>query len=116
LGTRGRAYWRDIMAAYDMSRTEVEQLVEACRQMDLCEDLQAVKNALPSLEVLGSEGQPRIHPVAQQLNSARAQLHRLLGALDLPDLDGGALPSPRSVQAQRAAQARWRNHTPRSAS
>ena len=40
----------------------------------------------------------------------RAVLHRLIAALQLPDVDGGSVPSGRSLRATAAAETRWRGH------
>lgn len=109
LGTRGRAFWRDTVADYELSRGELELLVEACRALDQCDALRAAVDA-DGYTVRGSEGQPRVHPAISQLNATRTLLGRLLAQLDLPDPDGESMPSQATIRARKAAQGRWAGH------
>jgi phage terminase small subunit len=112
LGTRGSAFWDDVTGGYELERDEFELLTEVCRQMDVCEAL-SVTLAAEGVTAVGSRGQVRVHPLVMALNAARRLLGQQLAQLGLPDSGGGALPSPASVQASRAARSRWRGHTPR---
>ncbi len=112
LGPRGRRFWRDITASFELERDEIELLVEVCRQLDIVDGLAAAL-ASDGMTTVGSRGQPRPHPCLVPLNSATALLARLMAQLGLPDSNASALASPASTQARRAAQSRWRNHTPR---
>lgn len=112
LGKRGRLFWRDVTVGFDLERDELELLTEICRQLDLVELLEATLTA-EGVTTEGSRGQTRLHPVVQALNAGRQLLQRQLSQLGLPDTDDSAVASPASVQARKAAQARWRNHTPR---
>jgi phage terminase small subunit len=101
-----------VTASWELERDERELLVEICRQLDTV-DAMAATLAAEGPTAVGSRGQVRVHPLVPALNSARALLGRLVAQLGLPDQDAGTVPSARSVQASRAAQARWRNHVPR---
>lgn len=113
LATRGRAFWKDVTLGFDLERDELELLTEICRQLDLVELLETTLT-VEGVTTEGSRGQTRLHPVVQALNAGRQLLARQLAQLALPDTDDTALASPASTQARRAAQARWRGHTPRS--
>lgn len=106
LGRRGRAFWRDIVADYELSRVELELLAECCRSVD---QIDALRQAIEEdgITVRGSEGQPRVHPAVTQINATRTMLGRLLAQLDLPDPEGETLRSPTSARAVKAANDRW---------
>ena len=106
LGPRGRAFWRDVIGAYELDRDELELLAESCRTLDTCDQLQAVLDR-DGLSVTGSTGQRRIHPGVGELRASRLALGRLLGQLALPDVDGDTIPAPASVRGRQAARARW---------
>lgn len=95
-----------ITCTYELSPAEVTLLEQACRVADLLVRVDAELAAGP-LTVLGSEKQPRAHP----LLASRAEQTRLLDgllrsmALPLPDESEGARRSPQQVAA---ARARWR--------
>jgi hypothetical protein len=58
--------------------------------------------------VLGSAGQPVLHPAVVEARQARLAISRLLGTLSLPDEEA----EPRTVaglRAQRAARSRWQH-------
>ena len=84
LGPRGRAFWRDLNAAYELDRDELELAVEVARTLDLIETLRSEVAA--AVTVAGSKGQPRPHPALSSLLAADALLVRLLASLRLPDL------------------------------
>lgn len=112
LGSRGADFWRDIAANFELERDELELLTEICRQLDLCELLESTL-AAEGVMAEGSRGQTRLHPAVAALNAGRQLLARQLAQLGLPDQDEVTMASPASTQARRAAQARWRGHTPR---
>jgi hypothetical protein len=89
-----------------LDRSENELLLEICRALDLADDLNRVL-AGEGMTVAGSKGQTRVHPAVASLTAVRALLGRQMAQLALPDPDGEAMPSHQSVQARRAAQARW---------
>jgi phage terminase small subunit len=106
LGQRGAAFWRDVWREYDLTDAERVLLVEVCATLDVIEALAAVVAAEGTVAE-GSKGQTVVHPAVRELRAQRAALGRLLGQLELEDQDGRALPSPASLQARKAAAARW---------
>jgi len=109
LADRGKAFWRDTVTEYELSRGELELLAEACRALDQCDGLRSALD-VDGYTVRGSEGQPRVHPAVSQLNATRTLLGRLLAQLALPDPEGEATPSQASLRARKAAQDRWAGH------
>ena len=123
LGPRGRALWRSIHAAA-VAGSSAEQVLEfdererevlrlACSQVD---DLAALEAAIrrDGVTSVGSQGQPRLSALVVEARQARLALARLLGEIELPDVE----ETPRSqasLRAQRAAQARWRAQAERKA-
>ncbi len=107
LGARGRRFWRGVTAGFELSEAELELLVEACRLLDTLEVLEAAV-AVDGVTTVGSRGQVRVHPAVGALQSGRATLGRLLAQLDLPDEEGASVPSPATLRARAAAEARWR--------
>ena len=102
----GRQLWRRVLAVFDLNPDEMVLLGEACRTSD---ELARIRAALVDAEPLvdGSKGQPVANPLLAEARAHRATLGRLLGALALPDEDEDKGLTPRSRQAQRAAQSRW---------
>jgi phage terminase small subunit len=106
LGAAGRAFWRSIVAAYELSPAEVAMLAQACRVIDLLERIDAQLVA-EDLTVAGSRGQERAHPLLTAAVEQRRSLESLTNALSLPmpnEIEGRR----RSPAATAAAQARWR--------
>jgi len=112
LGARGRKFWRATMSAYELSGVELELLTECCRLLDDCEALRTAVERDGTM-IAGSSGQVRVHPGVGELRQHRLALGRLLAQLALPDVDGGALATPRTAAARNAAQVRWKGHTAR---
>ena len=106
LDRRGRAFWKVTHREYDLSDAEVELLIEACRTLDVIEALQTVVDD-DGPTAVGSQGQPVVNPALRELRAQRAALGRLLAQLELEDETGKALPSPASLSARKAAEARW---------
>jgi hypothetical protein len=106
LGARGRRFWLLIVKTYDLEPEELELLVEVCRTLDTCDQLQQAIDD-QGVTARGSTGQVRAHPALAELRGARLILGKLLAQLDLPDEDGASLPSPLSARGSRAARARW---------
>lgn len=105
LKARGSAYWRKIADDYELTDSENELLLEACRTLDNLDALAAIV-AADGVTTLGSTGQLVAHPALTEARQQRVVLHRLLAALDLPD---EAIPSGvhlRTVAGGRANAAR----------
>ena len=109
LRERGRAFWRQTLADFDLSEVETELLRECCRLLDECEALRRSVDT-EGTTVKGSTGQVRVHPALGELRQHRLALGRLLAQMNLPDVDDTSLRSPRQVRATKAAQARWTAH------
>lgn len=107
LKVRGKRFWKASMEAFDFTDAETALLEEACRTLDNV-DLLADAIARDGAMVLGSTGQPVVHPALTEARGQRVVLHRLIAALALPDDDGQSVPSGRSLSASTAAQARWK--------
>jgi len=106
LAARGRRFWRDTVAEFDLSGAELHLLQEACRTLDDLDRLAGmVEQYGPT--VTGSQGQPVVNPALTEARGQRLALHRLVSALALPDDDGQTTPSAVSTAARKAAQARW---------
>lgn len=103
LGRRGRAYWRQVMADYDLSLSEVEVLREICRTLDTLDQLAEVL-AKDGAMVRGSMGQPVVHPALNETRGHRQVLHKLLAALQLPDAEGDTLPNAAELRSRSAAE------------
>ena len=73
LDAAGKAFWRSVLAAYDLSQVEAVMLDQACKTVDLLEQVDA---ALADYGVVssGSRGQP----VPNRLLMVRCELERNL--------------------------------------
>ena len=113
LRARGGAFWSEAIVSYELSGSELELLVEACRLLD---EVEALHDAIGAggLTVAGAAGQPRIHPAVAEVRQHRLALGRVLAQLQLPDDEGATMPTPQRARAQRAAAARWAGHEKRS--
>ncbi len=109
LAARGRKFWRETTGQFELTPAELEILKETCRTLDDLDRL-AASVAAEGAMVLGSAGQPVVHPGLTEARGQRQVLHRLVAALALPDEAGAAVPSSQNIRAKRAAGARWRGH------
>ena len=106
LGPAGRAFWRKIVAVYELSPAEMALLARACRTLDVLARIDR-ELAAGGLVVTGSTGQPRANPLlASQAEQARV-LETLIRGMSLP-MPGEAEGRRRSPVQVEAAQARWR--------
>lgn len=105
-GVRGAAFWRSVTADFEPDDGEAALLVEACRTLDMLDELAAAV-ARDGLMVKGSTGQPVTHPAVSEARQQRVTLARLLKALDFGDEDAPAVSSRASDHARYAAQERW---------
>jgi phage terminase small subunit len=106
LGPGGRAFWRRVLAAYELSPAEEVMLARACRTVDVLDRLDAVL-AEDDPIVTGSVGQLRAHPALAAAADQQRLLDQLIRALNLP-MPGEQEGRRRSPGAREAAQARWR--------
>jgi hypothetical protein len=106
LKARGRAFWRAIWADYELSDTETALLEEVCRTLDRLDSLAAAIDNLGPI-TLGSTGQTVVNPALTEARGQQVVLHRLIAALQLPDMDGQNVPSGRATAASIAAKTRW---------
>ncbi len=107
LGAKARKFWRETVAIYDLSAHEALLLEGACREIDIIERLEKELDGA-NLIVGGSMGQDTAHPLLQELRMHRATFGSIIKQLALPDAEDEKSSSPRSRQAQDAANARWR--------
>lgn len=108
---RGRRFWRAVLADHVLRADELELLAEACRLLDLLDQLRAASSPLV---VTGKAG-PRTNPAVVEARQTRVELRRTLAQLCLPDQDvnddeeelPAEVASFRSARARKAARARW---------
>ena len=105
LGARGRAFWRQVVAGYELEGHHVEVLREVCRLLDRADALAAAVQRDGEV-VPGSTGQPRLHPALAEQRQTAVAVARLLDALGL-DVEEEKPESATSRKARRAAEARW---------
>lgn len=122
LGAAGRALWKTLAAqvAADglvFDARELECLRQACATADDLARIEAVLADDDRLVVKGSQGQPVAHPMLSEARACRQQIAALLARLDLsvPEETAPKVRGPRSVQARRAANARWQGRGSRGA-
>jgi|SRR5690625_1900330 len=106
LGARGRRFWADTLAVYDLTDGELALLTEVCRTLDNLDALAEVL-AADGATTVGSQGQLVVHPALTESRGLRLTLHRLLAALALPDEDGGSMPTARQVAGRMNAEGQW---------
>lgn len=106
LGAKGAAFWRKIIASYELAPHEEVVLEGACRELDLIAKIE-VELKTASFVVKGSRGQDAASPLLAELRLHRAAFLSMVKAMRLPPLLEDQGRSPRSRQAQAAARARW---------
>jgi hypothetical protein len=84
LGPTGRALWRDTMAGYTFTTTELALLRELCRATDTATRLTTHAKGV-SVTVKGSHNQAIVHPVFAEIRANQETIARLSRALNLPD-------------------------------
>jgi hypothetical protein len=107
LEASGMRLWDVVTTAYVLTPTELSVLAEACRTADECDRLEAAVRDLPELVVPGSTGQPKVHPLLEEVRRHRLLLERLTAALNLPDQDQQVGLRAGSRHAKKAALGRW---------
>lgn len=107
LGARGRAFWRGVVAEFELEAGHLEVLREVCRLLDRQNTLAAAVRRDGEV-VEGSTGQPRLHPALAESRQTALAIGRLLGELGLDRSDEADRPeSSTTRKARRAAEARW---------
>jgi hypothetical protein len=103
----GRRLWLSVATRYVLTAGELEMLGQACRTADELDRLERAVRALPDLTTTGSTGQPRAHPLLEEVRRHRLLLERLTGALNLPDEDEEVGLRPGQKHGRKAIMARW---------
>jgi hypothetical protein len=101
-----------VVGKYMLTPAEVEMLGQAARTADELDRLERAVRALSELVVSGSTGQPKVHPLLEEVRRHRLLLERLTGALNLPDQDEEVGSRAGSRHARKAAEGRWRHKVP----
>jgi len=104
-GERGASLWRELHACLEFDVREVALIVEACRTVDIIDELAGAVKA-DGLMSAGSTGQPVVNPAVAELRQQQAAFARLIGALKFPE-DDAAADRFRTVRAKAGAAARW---------
>lgn len=107
LKAAGKKLWKEILAdvpaGYELDARELHSLARACR----CDDELLLLDRAVDRDgpvVVGSRGQPVVHPAISEARQLRLAQLRLLQTLTL-DVPSEEAPGVR--QARRAATARW---------
>jgi hypothetical protein len=91
-----------VVSAYELRADELILLENACKTIDLIDNLEAGMTGQP-LTTRGSMGQEREHPLLSEARQQRGLLRQILAQLKLPDEGAGA-----EVNQHRAAgMSRW---------
>lgn len=112
LGSRGKRLWKAISADFELGTTETEVLTLTCRTFDRIAALEEDLKDVPSI-VLGSQGQPRPHPLAAELRAEVLLAGKLITQLGIPtdldpeDLHGSWQGLTASERGRKAAGRRW---------
>lgn len=106
LKVAGKRLWTSVVALFDLGAQEAALLREACRTVDLLDDLEAILKRDGA--VIDSPQGKKAHPAAVEARQQRIALARLVAALRLPD-DSEASKRPttrgsRGVYAIKAAR------------
>jgi hypothetical protein len=84
-GTQGSALWERVAAEFEPSAFEAAILTEACRTVDEVQSIRDELRAAASVVVAGSTGQPRAHPLLDEVRRHRETLARLLTVLGVDE-------------------------------
>lgn len=107
LSAGGRRFWRETVGEYEFRTDELILLQQVCKMLDTVEAL-ADRAASVDPVVVGSTGQPRVHPLLPELRQQQMALSVLLRRLGLPDPPAAEMPtSSRSRAGRHAVSARW---------
>jgi hypothetical protein len=102
----GERFRTDVVSTWELTVAELQVLDAAVATLDTIEDLTALV-AADGRMVIGSKGQPVLHPGVPELRMQRAVLTRLIASLALPDPEGGTIKTPAQLAATAAVQTRW---------
>jgi hypothetical protein len=99
------AVWSELPATFEFDGRELAILGSACVQADT---IAALERAIrrDGVTIAGSKGQRRLHPAIVEARQGRLALARLLGELQIPDVDARPMSSA-SQRAAKAARSRW---------
>jgi hypothetical protein len=108
LESGGQRLWKGVTDGRNLRPDHLRTLLDACREADLIDDLQAAMKGQPKI-VLGSQRQQVINPLISEIRQHRATLISQLRNLELADSDTSAQDARRkATQGARAlADARW---------
>jgi len=112
LEAHGCRFWTDVTGTYRLRVDELETLAQACREMDLIDELAASQRSRSNI-AKGYNGQDVADPMISELRQHRITLLGHLKALKLPDVEGrsagkkGETSEDVSEKARSAARARW---------
>ena len=110
LGTEALRLWGEVNAVYQLRPDERRLLEDACREIDLIEQMQS---ALPKdkreLTTRGSMGQAVSHPLIGELRQHRMTLAGLLKQIKLTDVEPSKNRDATETEtaAREAAHTRW---------
>ncbi len=82
LRTAGKRLWRSVLQEYELEEHERAMLLEACRSLDLLDQLDAAVRRDGAM--VESQQGARAHPAAVEARQQKIALARLLAALRLP--------------------------------
>jgi hypothetical protein len=103
----GKQLWAAVATKYVLTPAELEMLGQACRTADELDRLERAVRQLTELTVRGSTGQPKAHPLLEEVRRHRVLLERLTSALCLPNQDEDVGLRPGQKHGQKAINARW---------
>jgi hypothetical protein len=86
-GPSGDRLWSKLTAEFEFEEHELALLREACRTVDLLDDLAAVVAADGA--IIAAKDGPRAHPAVVESRQLKIALARILAALRLPDGEAG---------------------------
>lgn len=107
LSAHAAALWDGVTSKYALRIDELYVLEEACRELDLIEDM-VQRQRTEDLIGKGSMGQDVVAPLVSELRQHRSAFAAFMRQLKLPDEPAGEKPSA-SESARKAANARWGN-------
>lgn len=83
LKATGKAYWKAILAEFDLNAAEKLELEVLCQTMDDRQDARDVVTEMGMI-VDGAAGQPRVNPLVPQIVNLGKLIDQLVIALGLP--------------------------------